>query len=192
MGGEPELNRAQKILVGFSAALAMIFASAVVSGCASQSTPSTVAFPSQGDTAGATSPAADIPSSPAEISLPPTTTPATTAAAAKTSKAPAPPPTTHSTRAAPVRTTHVAAPPPTTHTASTCGAPANPDGYTFCGGSLIYSPDSNVCEYFNCIDNFSNGKGYMVECNDGTYSMSGGRSGACSYHKGEERPVYDS
>jgi len=57
---------------------------------------------------------------------------------------------------------------------------------------LIHSPDSNVCDYFNCIDNFSNGKGYMVECNDGTYSMSGGRSGACSYHKGEERPVYDS
>jgi hypothetical protein len=30
----------------------------------------------------------------------------------------------------------------------------------------------------------------MVECNDGTYSMSGGIRGACSYHSGEERPVY--
>jgi hypothetical protein len=30
----------------------------------------------------------------------------------------------------------------------------------------------------------------MVECNDATYSMSGGISGACSHHGGEDRPVY--
>ena len=30
----------------------------------------------------------------------------------------------------------------------------------------------------------------MVECNDATYSMSGGISGACSSHGGEDRPVY--
>jgi hypothetical protein len=28
------------------------------------------------------------------------------------------------------------------------------------------------------------------ECHDGTYSHSGGRSGACSYHGGELRPLY--
>jgi hypothetical protein len=82
-------------------------------------------------------------------------------------------------------------PPATTHQApSLCGAPANPYCYNFCGGGLISSPASDVCSYFSCIDNFPNGKGYMVECRDGMYSMSGGRSGACSDHGGEDRPVY--
>lgn len=74
-----------------------------------------------------------------------------------------------------------------------CGAPANPWGYNFCGrGGAIYSSDlhSTVCGYFDCIPNFPNGVGYMVECNDGTYSMSGGRQGACSHHSGEWREVY--
>ena len=45
--------------------------------------------------------------------------------------------------------------------------------------------------YFTkCIDNFWNGRGYMVECNDSTYSMSGGINDACSYHDGVQRPVY--
>ena len=47
-----------------------------------------------------------------------------------------------------------------------------------------------MCSYFTCIPNFSNGHGYMVECKDATYSMSGGIRGACSYHKGEWREVY--
>ena len=86
-------------------------------------------------------------------------------------------------------------PPPTTPAApqqpSTCGAPSNPDGYNFCGtGSYVTSPAGDVCSYFSCIDNFSNGRGYMVECKDGMYSMSGGIRGACSYHGGEEQPVY--
>jgi len=66
-----------------------------------------------------------------------------------------------------------------------CGAPANPYGYNFCGrGGLIYNPSSDVCVYFDCIPNFDNGTGYMVECHDAMYSMSGGRQGACSYHDG--------
>lgn len=74
---------------------------------------------------------------------------------------------------------------------STCGAPGNPYGYNFCGtGGYVTSPPSAICSYFNCIANFFNGRGYMVECNDGTYSMSGGIRGACSYHGGEDRPVY--
>lgn len=74
---------------------------------------------------------------------------------------------------------------------STCGAPANPWGYNFCGGQLIYSPASSFCSYFNCIPSFWNStKGYVDECVDGTYSHSGGRSGACSYHHGELRPLY--
>jgi hypothetical protein len=72
-----------------------------------------------------------------------------------------------------------------------CGAPANPYGYNFCGrGGLIYNPASDVCVYFDCIPNFDNGTGYMVECHDAMYSMSGGRQGACSYHDGVWRPVY--
>src|SRR6202012_5423831 len=61
-----------------------------------------------------------------------------------------------------------------------CGAPHNPWGYNMCVGSLIYSPDSAVCSYFACIASFWRGSGYMAECNDGTFSMSGGISGACS------------
>ena len=100
---------------------------------------------------------------------------------------PPPPPSTHAAPApAPAPPTTKAAPPP-----SLCGAPNNPYGYNFCGvGGFISSPASSVCSYFDCISNFWNGRGFMVECNDGTYSMSGGISGACSYHKGEQRPVY--
>lgn len=73
---------------------------------------------------------------------------------------------------------------------STCGAPANPWGYNFCGrGGHIYSPAAGVCTYFDCIASFADGVGYMVQCNDGMYSMSGGRSGACSRHSGEGRAV---
>lgn len=91
---------------------------------------------------------------------------------------------------------HTSAPPPVHTTAaapakpSTCGAPSNPYGYNFCGrGGYVTSPPAEICSYFNCIANFFNGHGYMVECNDGTYSMSGGIRGACSYHKGEDRAV---
>jgi hypothetical protein len=31
----------------------------------------------------------------------------------------------------------------------------------------------------------------VVECNDGTYSHSGGRSGTCSTHSGVMRPLWD-
>jgi len=85
--------------------------------------------------------------------------------------------------------------PPTTRPApppNTCGAPANPFGYDFClPASLIYSPPSSFCAYFNCIRSFSKStNGYVDECSDGTYSHSGGRQGACSYHGGELRPLY--
>jgi hypothetical protein len=74
---------------------------------------------------------------------------------------------------------------------SLCGAPSNPFGYNFCHrGGYVHSPAATVCSYFNCIAYFQNGKGYMVECKDYTYSMSGGISGACSHHKGVLRPVY--
>jgi hypothetical protein len=83
------------------------------------------------------------------------------------------------------------APPPPPPPQNTCGAPANPWGYNFCGGKLIYSPPSSFCSYFNCIASFwKSTNGYVDECKDGTYSHSGGVQGACSYHGGELRPLY--
>ncbi len=90
--------------------------------------------------------------------------------------------------AQPVQTTPPA--PPARPVAATCGAPANPDGYNFCGrGGLIYTFPSDFCDYFDCIASYPNGTGYIDECSDETYSHSGGRPGACSHHGGELRPV---
>jgi Protein of unknown function (DUF3761) len=70
----------------------------------------------------------------------------------------------------------------------------NPWCYNFSPGGLIYTPPSGFCGYFNCIPTFyasdDPGDGYIVECNDGTYSQSGGESGACSHHGGVMRPLY--
>lgn len=79
---------------------------------------------------------------------------------------------------------------PTTRTASLCGAPANPYGYHFCGGSRVYEPASGVCRYFECIEGFWSGKGYLVQCRDGTVSMTGGRSESCVHHGGRRRAVH--
>ena len=112
---------------------------------------------------------------------PPTAaSPSPTAVQAPPSAAPPPPPP------APAP-----APPPPPPPQNLCGAPANPWGYNFCGGSFIYSPPSNFCSYFSCIPSFwRSTNGYVDECRDGTYSHSGGRSGACSYHGGELRPLF--
>jgi hypothetical protein len=70
----------------------------------------------------------------------------------------------------------------------------NPWCYNFSPGKLIYVPPSGFCNYFNCIPTFYGsddpGDGYIVQCNDGTYSQSGGESGACSHHGGVMRPLY--
>jgi hypothetical protein len=115
----------------------------------------------------------------------PSTAPSPTPRQAPSPKAqPSPSPSTLAAQPAP------AAPPPPA-AQNTCGAPANPWGYNFCGGNLIYSPPSNFCSVFNCIPNFwKSTTGYVDQCNDGTYSHSGGRQGACSYHGGEKRPLY--
>lgn len=71
------------------------------------------------------------------------------------------------------------------------GVNGNPWGYNFNSGNLIYNPPANFCDYFNCIPSFwTSTNGYVDECNDDTYSHSGGRSGACSHHGGEMRPLY--
>jgi hypothetical protein len=138
--------------------------------------------------------AAAVVAAPPKTSAPPRTTAAPTPT--RTTQSPEPPPLA-TTEAAPTRAPKTQAPTTEAATtqaaqqASTCGAPKNPYGYNFCGtGGYITSPASDVCSYFNCIDNFSHGHGYMVECKDGKYSMSGGIQGACSYHHGVEQAVY--
>lgn len=71
-----------------------------------------------------------------------------------------------------------------------CGAPENPYGYNYCGGSYVYDPASDVCEWFACVTTFWNGKGYMVQCQDGLVSRTGQQRGPCADHGGARRPVY--
>lgn len=58
------------------------------------------------------------------------------------------------------------------------------------GGNVGGGAQVGFCETHSCIDNFDNGVGYIVECSDGTWSHSGGRPGACSYHGGETETSY--
>lgn len=67
----------------------------------------------------------------------------------------------------------------------------NPWGYSFNPGQLIYHPPATFCDYFACIPSFwTFTKGYVEECRDLTFSHSGGRSGSCSHHGGNARPLY--
>jgi hypothetical protein len=52
------------------------------------------------------------------------------------------------------------------------------------------STATDFCASHACIDNFDSGAGYIVQCNDGMWSHSGGLSGACSYHGGESGNIY--
>jgi hypothetical protein len=75
-----------------------------------------------------------------------------------------------------------------------CGAPANPWHYNFCGGNLVSNPPNpTFCNYFGCIASFWTedipNDGYVMQCVDGTYSLSGGESGSCSHHGGNSRPL---
>ncbi len=84
--------------------------------------------------------------------------------------------------------THI---PPTARAAmSSDGVPSNPWGYNFTCCNRIDLPPANFCSYFSCINNFWNGKGYVIQCRDGMFSLSGGRTGSCSWHGGNNRPLY--
>jgi hypothetical protein len=50
--------------------------------------------------------------------------------------------------------------------------------------------EAGFCDTHACIENFDNGGGYIVQCNDGMWSHSGGLPGACSYHGGESGNTY--
>jgi hypothetical protein len=85
-----------------------------------------------------------------------------------------------------------APPPPAATTAGGCPVAVeipNPWCYNFVQGSTISSPPAAFCQYFRCIANFGNGRGYVVQCRDGTFSKSGGISGSCSSHGGNGRAL---
>lgn len=68
-------------------------------------------------------------------------------------------------------------------TAPTASTPSSPGVET--PGSLSHATDDQFCSTHQCIQNFPNGNGYIVQCVDGEWSHSGGLSGACSDHGGE-------
>lgn len=126
----------------------------------------------------------DAPSATPVVTASPTPTPTPSAT-------PTPSPTPAPTPVPTAAPTPVPTAAPTAAPANLCGAPPNPWGYNFCGGGLIYAPDPSFCSYFHCIPSFwQSTNGYVDQCNDGTFSHSGGRSGACSSHGGENRPLY--
>jgi hypothetical protein len=144
-------------------------------------TPATSPRPTDSPVADPASPSVVIPTTPAA------TTPAPRSTAPPSATRPAA--TTASTT--PTATPSPSAVPTTTKPAPLCGAPANPYGYNFCGrGGYVRNPPSQVCTYFNCAPNFWSGKGYMEQCQDGTYSMTGGRAVSCTRHGGDLRDVY--
>ena len=51
--------------------------------------------------------------------------------------------------------------------------------------ATVPEPQPNFCETHQCIPNFDNGTGSIVQCADGMWSQSGGRPGACSSHGGD-------
>ncbi len=54
-------------------------------------------------------------------------------------------------------------------------------------GSPSHAGDQQFCEEQECIGNFTEEEGTVVECVDGSYSHAGGNSGACSDHGGVGR-----
>ncbi|MEU7753487.1 hypothetical protein [Micromonospora sp. NPDC049171] len=97
------------------------------------------------------------------------------------------------TRGTPTPKTATPAKPPRAAPSTTgdprCGAPQNPLGYGFCGGTRIRKPATEVCDWFDCVPQFWAGRGYLVQCRDGSVSLAGGRSDACAEHRGVRRTI---
>lgn len=74
-------------------------------------------------------------------------------------------------------------------TPDTCGAPPNKWYFTFCGGPPVTNAPYDFCHTFPCVDRFFSGTGYVVQCKDGLYSLTGGTPDACSGHGGVWRTL---
>ncbi|TCO43616.1 hypothetical protein EV646_112193 [Kribbella antiqua] len=170
-------------LVGVGAGSAL--AAAVLSPAPPATTGPPVAAPTTSSVVPTLAPTTPVPQTTAH---PPASRPPATVAPTKPT--PTRPPATIVPRKPATTRPPKASPPPPATKPALCGAPANPYGYNFCGrGGYVRDPPLDVCSYFDCIPSFWNGTGYMEECQDGTYSMSGGRSGSCSHHGGNRRVV---
>lgn len=67
----------------------------------------------------------------------------------------------------------------------------NPWCYNFTPGNLITNPPSAFCNYFTCVSTFwTANHGYVAECANGSYTHSGGVSGACSRDGGVSQTLY--
>jgi len=112
----------------------------------------------------------------------------TPTATPKPSPTPSPTPTPKPTPRPTPKPTQQVRPTPTPKCVAVNG---NPWCYNFTPGSLIYSPNSAFCDYFNCVSDFwTADHGYVVECANGEYSHSGGVRGDCSRDGGVSRTLY--
>lgn len=105
----------------------------------------------------------------------------------------APAPVTPTPKPSPTPASVTPTPTPVHPTATPTPQPAvngNPWGYNFIRGDKIYNPPDAFCDYFNCINSFWNGQGYVVQCQDGMYSQTGGNWNSCQWHGGNRRPLY--
>ncbi|WP_433652581.1 hypothetical protein ACQP2C_09820 [Micromonospora zamorensis] len=89
----------------------------------------------------------------------------------------------------PSKPTRPPRPSPSVNQGPRCGAPENPLGYDYCGGTRIRKPAAEVCDWFDCVPQFWSGRGYLVQCRDGSVSLTGGRPNACAEHGGVRRTV---
>jgi PASTA domain len=68
----------------------------------------------------------------------------------------------------------------------------NPWGYNFVCCKKIFDPPSDFCSFFTCVSTFHNGTGYVVQCEDGQYSLTGGEGhSTCFSHDGYDRTLFD-
>jgi hypothetical protein len=65
----------------------------------------------------------------------------------------------------------------------------NPWGYNFACCDTILDPPADFCSFFPCVLTFHNGESFVVECQDGLYSATGGSKQTCSGHDGHKRTL---
>jgi len=67
----------------------------------------------------------------------------------------------------------------------------NPWGYNWGCCKSIKDPPSDFCSFFACVLTFHNGTGFVVQCEDGLFSLTGGTGRqTCISHNGYKRTLY--
>ena len=65
----------------------------------------------------------------------------------------------------------------------------NPWGYNWGCCHKILDPPADFCSFFACVMTFNNGTSYVVQCQDGLYSATGGSKHTCIGHGGHKRTL---